>query len=837
MDTRSATGRRLLLPVLACLTFVGCVGELREATDTSRPGPDGVYDPESPYTTYDPTNIYNPNNPLNRVRSGGTGSVPDPDDFGQVPAMPDPDGSGQVPTSPAPGGSDEQDLCLPFEEFFEADVWAGVMVPQCSGCHGAGGFAAEHSDFVLEFAHSGPDYLEVNFATLADFANRRVTGLDEPYLLLKATNAIMHGGAEVLAPHSAGLAIMEEFVDRLEGPDPCTGAGAPEPVQRNFFDGVTYYDDLDLLSRMTMSLASRVPTAQEVETVQAEGMDGVLSALDNLMSEDGFYVRLVEGFNDIFLTDYFYGGPHKPDNWLSGTYYPNRRWFENLGLSHGEQEAIGAKARYGMARDPLELIAHVVRNDRPFTEILTANYIMVNPFSARSYGVENRVSFRNPNDEHEFKPVTLPALTREGMQGGFVHAGILTSYMMTGRYPTTETNLNRHRSTIFFDKILGVDIQELAPRASDPTAVAEIDNPTLNAVDCAVCHVHMDPVAQLFTYYSEHGMYLQPRRDIYGETFPAGFDGEVIPSNRLWEGLRWLGERAANDPRFAKQMVRHAYYIVVGQWALQQPMDPTTVDYRARLQAYRVQDAYLTQVSDRFVASGYNFKSLVRDLVQSPYFRARDIDPATLSLRREVELESFGAPRLLHPEALQRRIIAVFGKPWMWGAHEATAPHLYRYMYGGINSDDIIKRLEQPNGVMGAVMAVMGNELACQNVPFDFNRAQAQRLLFPHVQPGDIPGSSAAADQRIRRNIQYLHERIIGEHLAIDDPELERTYALFAGLVEDGRRGIAAGNRDYPLEVMRHCRAGDIRDDRNFTIRGWMGVVTYLTTTMEFLYL
>jgi hypothetical protein len=827
MDTRSPDGRRLLLAGLICLTFTGCVGDLREVTDSSRPGPDGVYDPDSPYSTFDPTNAYNPSNPLSRMFPGSRGPAPEPDDFGLVPDLPD-------ESDMAPG----EELCLPFEEFYETDLWAGVMVPQCAGCHASQGFGAEHSDFVLELAHSGSDYQERNLSTLIDLAERRVGGLDEPYLLLKATNTIVHGGGEVLSEGSFGLQALREFVARLEGDDPCTGEAVSRPAQRDFFEGVAYYDNLELLSKLTMTLASRVPSRQEIDDVTARGMDGVLQTLERVMSEKGFYVRLIEGFNDVFLTDYFYGGLHKPDNWLSGAAYPNRRWFENLGLSHAEQEAIGAKARYGMARDPLELIAHVVRNDRPFTEILTADYIMVNPFSARSYGVENLVRFTNSNDEHEFRPVSLPALAQQGMQGGrFVHAGILTSYMMLGRYPTTETNLNRHRSATFYDKILGVNIQELAARASDPTAVADIDNPTLNAADCAVCHVVMDPVAQLYTYYNDTGFYVRPQRDIYGPTFPPGFNGEVIAQGQIWEGLRWLGQRAARDPRFAKQMVRHAYYIVVGQWALEQPKDPTAIDYRARLQAYRVQDAYLDQVATHFIDSGYNFKTIVHHLVQSPYFRARDIDPATMTPRREVELEGFGAPRLLSPEALQRRIVAVFGKPWMWGTHEAMAGHLYRYLYGGINSDDIVKRLEQPNGVMGAVMAIMGNELACQNVPDDFTRESARRLLFPHVELRDLPGRDQATDDRIRRNIQHLHARIMGEHLSSNHPEIERTFALFKEIVDDGRRGVAAGHPDYPSDINRNCRAGTLSADRDFTIRGWMGVVTYLTTTMEFLYL
>jgi hypothetical protein len=39
----------------------------------------------------------------------------------------------------------------------------------------------------------------------------------------------------------------------------------------------------------------------------------------------------------------------------------------------------------------MKLIEHIVRNDRPFTEIVTADYIMVSPYTARGYGIFDEV--------------------------------------------------------------------------------------------------------------------------------------------------------------------------------------------------------------------------------------------------------------------------------------------------------------------------------------------------------------------------------------------------------------------------------------------------------------
>ena len=70
-------------------------------------------------------------------------------------------------------------------------------------------------------------------------------------------------------------------------------------------------------------------------------------------------------------------------------------WFESTPLDEDlteDQERnirrrLRDRANDGTARAALELMAFVVAEDRPFSEVLTADYMMVNPFSARSYGV------------------------------------------------------------------------------------------------------------------------------------------------------------------------------------------------------------------------------------------------------------------------------------------------------------------------------------------------------------------------------------------------------------------------------------------------------------------
>src|SRR6185437_8437864 len=130
------------------------------------------------------------------------------------------------------------------------------------------------------------------------------------------------------------------------------------------------------------------------------------------------YDRLREGFNDVFLTLGVDGNPDQVV--LSYEYFTKtRQWYQNHDLSH-VAEKDRQKARYKLADDyrkavlgePMKLVEHIVRNNRPFTEIVTADYIMITPYTARGYGIFDEVKskFKDPEDPFEYIPVRLKAL-------------------------------------------------------------------------------------------------------------------------------------------------------------------------------------------------------------------------------------------------------------------------------------------------------------------------------------------------------------------------------------------------------------------------------------------
>ena len=159
-----------------------------------------------------------------------------------------------------------------------------------------------------------------------------------------------------------------------------------------------------------------------------------------------------------------------------------RHWYQKHDLSFIKEIAdknerqraewrLAAEYRDGLLAEPMKLIEHIVRNDKPFTEIVTADYIMVSPYAARGYRIYDEVKdrFKDPNDRHEFIPVKLKSLVgrsrqedQESASGFYPHAGLLSTFQYLTRYPTTETNRNRLRARMYFQHFLGVDLLELA---------------------------------------------------------------------------------------------------------------------------------------------------------------------------------------------------------------------------------------------------------------------------------------------------------------------------------------------------------------------------------------
>ncbi len=736
----------------------------------------------------------------------------------------------------------------PVDDYFAKEVWPKVGQARCVTCHKEGG-DAEKSKLILrdprkaQGQHAQDEAMRHNRDAFARLAREKHEG--QSRILVKVTGGLDHGGSDVLPPDSKGYLILAEFVRRVNSPAAPAAPAADDKDLPPFFDGVVMLAPARLWRRVTLSLAGRLPTEAERAAVAAGGTDALPPLFDGLMKEDAFYDRLRERFNDVFLTRGIDGNADQTV--LSYEHFEKTRlWYQKFDLSHIKDENERRRAGYKLADDyraallgePMKLVEYVVRNDRPFTEIVTADYIMVSPYSARGYGIfdELKEKFTNPDDPFEYVPVKLKALKgrsratdQESATGDYPHAGLLSTFQYLRRYPTTETNRNRLRARMFYLHFLGVDALELAARVSDAAAVtAKYPIPTMQASECVVCHKTIDPVAGCFQdYYDFDGVYGRRKGGWYKDMFAAGFEGEELPASERWRALQWLGERTAKDPRFAVAMVEHAYYALTGRKVLQAPKDLDDPLYPARRRAYQEQRKQVEAIARHFGESGFNLKVAFKDWVLSDFYRADGLAAAVADPKRRAELEDVGVCRLLSPEQLERKVNAVFGQRW------GRLQEQLAILYGGIDSKEVTERAADPSGAMGAIQRTLADDVACRHTLRDFALKPAERRLFPGIEPDVLPGASPEADAQIRRAIVRLHELVLGRQDAVDSKEVSRTFELFAGIVADAKEAKGLDKREN-----YHCRANvpNAPDDPHYTIRAWRGVLTYLLRRPEFLY-
>lgn len=598
----------------------------------------------------------------------------------------------------------------------------------------------------------------------------------------------------------------------------------------------------DTLRKAALQLVGRLPTATEQSTVASAGEAGLTSVLDNMMEEQAFYDRLEEIFNDLVLTNRYLASNGPPEQALNlMRRFPNARWFDPGADQRDENFQFNRiTTNDSVTTEPLQLINHVVRSDLPMTEVLTADYFMVNGYSAKSYGVDAKLAFNDEWDPDEWLPVQLDNIP---------HAGLLTSLMFLNRYPTSDTNVNRGRSRVVYDLFLDVDILALDGVRPDGGAVDITSQaPTMDNADCVVCHSLLDPIASSFQNWDRRGTY-RPNMPWYEDMFQAGFAGADRPDNEQRTSLQWLTNEMSVDPRFDDAIVRIVYNGLTGQEPLNPPGESAS---EFELDAYLAESTHLAELRNLYVSDNQNLKTLIKEIILSPYWRADGLENDSFAI---VHTDT-GAARLLPPEMLHRKINALLGFEWRGPldryslnqninrtARLLDSNAYYKQIYGGIDSFVVTERLTEPNGLMASVQERMANELACYAVPNDFVADSQERLLFPFVENNTLP-STTQNQNSIKSNIQHLHQHLLGENLNIDDAEIEITYDLFNTVLTSGQASIGSTeSSNLPILCQRKLdlETGNSLDnpltqDPDYVLRAWMAVAAYLMSDYRFVY-
>lgn len=683
---------------------------------------------------------------------------------------------------------------------------------RCVSCHTGATPLPTPNGFA--FSNNPPDSNDLDkFRTVA-----RINSGGQSLIIAKATNAVAHTGGNLFPDGDIDpdFVSFSDFVERARNCQTGTPGGSSQKVVLG-----TGYEQLH---KIVSSLGARVPTQGEVSAVAAAGdqaaIDTALTGImDGLMNEDAFYMRVEEMYNDLLLTNMEADDRGPSNDRFDLDAFANRDYYET-NFDGNLRSDLRQMTNYGIARAPIELISYVIRTNRPFTEILTADYLFVNPYSAVIYGVDaGDASFPFSSDQNvanhdrdDFRRVNVLQQTAND-NAQVPLAGVLSTHAFLARYPSTNTNVNRARGRYVFDYFLGIDIEGLASRDGLDLDNVIGDVPTYEDPQCTVCHEVLDPIAGLFTKRDNEGEYdLDNRYEADRTTngvprmVPPGYSTDPadampnFPGNN--EPLKFMVQKLAADDRFADKTVRTVLYGLTG-------IRPTSA----------AGIAFANSVRTRFVASNFNFKSLVKDIILSDYYRASNLDPA----EAPSQYADMGTGRILTPEELYRRIRVVAGGGYEWRGPNSGSGLTGRHylLYGGIDSDEVTTRTVEPTSLMDGIQERIANQVACERVANDLLNDGS---LFPIANVDDTPATPAGVDA-ITANLVHLHRLLLGEDLADDSTEISWSYQLFLDARAEGETAIP-----------NQCRGGGGSNDTNGTILPWMAVVTYLLSDYRFVY-
>ena len=733
------------------------------------------------------------------------------------------------------GAASNGETARTARDVFRERISRPVVQAKCVHCHVANGVSG-HTRLVFVPA-STSRHESLNYRAFEDLLAVATGGA--ALILDKIKGARAHGGGVQVASGTTQYADMRLFLQLL------TQIGGSAVTAQTLFDTVTAQDARRTLYQAALILAGRIPTDAEYASLgDAPADHGRLrTAVRGLMTGPGFHEFLIRAANDRLLTDGF--SPSFSNHFagfVNEGYRLGRRRAQEGNGSWFTHDHFVRGANYGLHRAPLELIAHVGGNDLPYTEVLTADYVMANPPAAVAYGFKS--SFGDTDDIHDFQPARVVGhyqdfpnfvwdedefgrrIVDPGVATDYPHAGVLNTVSLLYRHPTSPTNRNRARARWAYYHFLGVDVERLGRTAIDVDALADEDNPTMNNPACTSCHAILDPVAGAFQNYNEYGEYERDRWSSWFDDMRApGFNGEAAPDGR--DSIEWLGRKIAEDERFAEATVKFWWPAIMGSEVAMPPTDRSDADYEGALLAAEFQNAEVRRLARMFrggIRDGqpYNLKDLLTELVVSQWFMAEHIADAE-PLRRSA-LRTAGAARPLTPEELVAKTEALTG--FTWGRYRrssgperdrpiGTIMRTFNVLYGGIDARDVTHRRHAFTVPMALVAKKHAMIVSISVVARDFFLAQPnQRRLFAGIELDETPET---APEAVKAKLVELHGKFFGQQTNVESKDVLDAYAFLADVwrrQEDPPYGNLPGIRGwYEGGQFDHRYMEDILDE------------------------
>jgi hypothetical protein len=480
--------------------------------------------------------------------------------------------------------------------------------------------------------------------------------------------------------------------------------------------------DVAWLTRASLDLRGVRPTLDEIATVEADP-SAVDALLDQYLHDPRFGGRVRDMYAEIFLTRY--------------DYYTIRAY--NYGLS--DDAAFNA----AVGEETLQIVSTIAEQDLPYTELVTGDWTMANEQLAAAWPLDY------PDGATGWRQVHYT--------DGRPSAGMLATNSLWWRYPTSSNNANRSRANAtsrillchdYLTRPIGFD------RNVNILDQSAIDSAMQTNEACVNCHVSLEPLAGYFYGFywdgytaADSSVYHPERERMYRQLnfVEPGYYGQAGYS------LEDLGQQLAADPRFPQCAVQQAYKAL-----LRRDLDLEDED---QITAHR----------EAFLAGGLTLRSLYASILHDPRYRAGgDTDaPADVPVK------------LVTPDMLGSQIEDLTGYHWKQYGYDMLGTDVYgvRTLAGGADGYTVTRTATSPNATSVMVGARLAEAAAGHVISQDMTLPSGDRKLFGAIDFTETPeiGRDAMVAQ-----LQALHLRLYGHHVAADGPEVAANLGLWSEL-------------------------------------------------------
>lgn len=519
------------------------------------------------------------------------------------------------------------------------------------------------------------------------------------------------------------------------------------------------------LVRASMSLRGVRPSPEELDRVRADP-DALDAIVDTYLESPEFGATIQDLHAEVYLL--------------------RRDTFRMLPVLDVMSEYTLAEIFDAQMGEPLKLVEYIVTNDRPYTEIVTADYMFVNPILSKMYGV--------PHDP------AGPEWQMSWWTDGRPPAGLLSSAEVLRRWESNGSNFNRARGNLIASRLLCADFDTRDISVGGNVDVSDelaVSHAVKTETSCIACHETLDPLAGYFWGYMRVTRQGAVGRAIEGH---CGWDYDITPQlpygpNHLpeyycypirqyspmaedewadWDlrppsyfgtparDLTEVGRLIAADPRFAQCTARHFY-----GWFAQ--VAPGAVPF-----------AIATELQAVFTESGFDAKALAKAAVLHDSL-AWDAVPEGHVAAPVAGLKT------IRPEPYARTLEQLTGYRWWsaadpvgcdvdkehgpecWGTVDLSTSDLYgfRAMSGGVDGFKVTHPMHTVTPTKVLATGVLAQDAAAFVVANDLPLPPDQRRLL-----GDVD-LAATSEDAVRAQLVTLLDRVLGLEVGPRDPTVD----------------------------------------------------------------